>query len=101
MTWARRRPKPDGNAAAQGYGGDHKKLRATLLPKAYGTRCYRCGKPMLRGQALHLDHLDNRTGYGGFSHAACNLKAAARKARRIQVAGKRRRLTVLDDSRQW
>jgi hypothetical protein len=44
---------------------------------------------MLPGQALHLDHNDARTGYLGFSHKSCNLKAAARKARAIQVYGKR------------
>jgi hypothetical protein len=45
---------------------------------------------MLPGQKLHLDHNDDRTGWLGFSHAACNLRAAAKKARAIQLAGKRR-----------
>ena len=45
---------------------------------------------MLPGQALHLDHDDyDRTRYRGFSHQACNLRAAARKARAIQLYGKR------------
>ena len=69
---------------------------------------------MLPGQTLHLDHRDDRTGYGGFSHASCNVRAAAKKARRLQVMrkGKRlrsagvstkvdRRLSQLDDSRVW
>ena len=44
---------------------------------------------MLKGHALHLDHDDwDRTKLRGFSHAACNLRAAARKARAIQLSGK-------------
>jgi hypothetical protein len=48
---------------------------------------------MLPGQKLHLDRNDDR-GWIGFSHAECNLRAAARKARAIQVYGKRRPKTV-------
>ena len=114
MPWAKSRPRTTVSDAAQGYGAEHKKLRAALLPQAYGQPCYRCGQLMLPGQALHLDHLDDRSGYGGFSHAACNVKATARKARRIQVMAKGKlvvvrkrvviddsRLTVMDDSRAW
>jgi hypothetical protein len=109
MPWSKTRPVPTAKAAARGYGGDHKKLRKALLPQAYGIPCYRCGQLMLEGQALHLDHTDDRAGYGGFSHADCNVKAAARKGRRLQGKGKRRRSTlptddrlrVFDTSRQW
>jgi hypothetical protein len=80
------------NTTAAGYGNSHQKLRKALLPQAYGKPCYRCGQPMLASQALHLDHTDDRTGYGGFSHAKCNLRAAARKARSIQL---KRRLVVV------
>jgi hypothetical protein len=73
------------NTTKAGYGNQHQKLRKALLAKAYGTPCFRCGLPMLPGQQLHLDHTDDRTGYGGFSHKACNLKAAARKARAQQL----------------
>ena len=115
MPWSKRRPVPTAKAKAE-YGSQHKKLRAVLLPQAYGTPCVRCGHVMLRGQVLHLDHNDTRTGYLGFSHGSrchicgkrCNLKAAAKKARRIQVARKQgrvvvndRRLSALDDSRNW
>jgi hypothetical protein len=44
---------------------------------------------MLPGQMLHLDHNDDRTGWLGFSHSDCNLRAAARKARAIQLYSKR------------
>jgi hypothetical protein len=82
MTW--RGPRPKAKTAARGYGAEHVKLRAKLLPHAYGKPCFRCGRPMLPGQALHLDHTDDRSGYGGFSHAACNRRAGARKGQRLQ-----------------
>jgi len=74
------------NITAAGYGSKHQKLRRQLLPQAYGQPCSRCGLPMLPGQALHLDHDDyDHTKWRGFSHKACNLRAAAKKARAIQL----------------
>ena len=75
------------NTTKGGWGNQHQKLRKALLPQAYGTPCVRCGHVMLPGQELHLDHNDTRTGYLGFAHARCNVRAAARKARAIQVYG--------------
>ena len=86
MAWAGgpRAPKKQ-----RGYGYAYQKLRKALLPQAYGTPCSRCGKPMLPGQELHLDHDDwDRTKLRGFSHRECNLRAAAKKARAIQLAAK-------------
>jgi hypothetical protein len=88
------------NTTAAGYGNSHQKLRKALLPSAYGTPCVRCGKPMLKGQKLHLDHNDTRTGWLGFSHAACNLRAAAKKARAIQLYGKRPS-SMANDAHRW
>ena len=85
MVWA----KPRAKTSKRGYAGQHQKLRKALLPKAYGTPCVRCGEPMLPGQVLHLDHNDTRTGYLGFAHKDCNLKAAAKKARAKQLYGTR------------
>ena len=86
MPWA----KPTKSSAKRGYGTAHKKLRAALLPKAYGTPCTRCGEIMLPTQLLHLDHADwDRTKYIGFSHADCNLSAAARKAKAVRLYGAR------------
>jgi hypothetical protein len=46
---------------------------------------------MLPGQKLHLDHDDwDRTILRGFAHAACNIRAAAKKARAKQIAAKSR-----------
>ena len=64
----------------RGYGARHKALRKQLLPHAVGRACSRCGKPMEAGQALHLDHTDDRRGYKGFAHAECNDRAAGFKA---------------------
>jgi hypothetical protein len=87
MAWAApKAPKGD-----RGYGYAYQKLRKALLPSAYGTPCVRCGQLMLRGQKLHLDHDDyDRTKLRGFAHAACNIRAAAKKARQIKLAAKRR-----------
>jgi hypothetical protein len=85
MPWAApKAPKGD-----RGYGYQYQKLRKALLPQAYGTPCVRCGELMLPGQKLHLDHDDHdRTKLRGFAHASCNIRAAAKKARRIQIAAK-------------
>lgn len=95
MTW----PKVQASTTARGYGTEHQKLRAKLLPLAYGTPCSRCGQPMLQGQTLHFDHTDDRTNYLGFSHAACNLKAGAQKAARLSRQGVVR--LRRDDSYRW
>lgn len=42
-------------------------------------RCCRCGRPILPGTAWHADHSEDRRGYLGAAHAACNLSAAAKK----------------------
>jgi hypothetical protein len=87
MAWA----KPRAPKGERGYGYQYQKLRKALLPSAYGTPCVRCGLPMLPGQKLHLDQDDyDRTKLRGFAHAACNIRAAAKKARAIQLAAKRK-----------
>ena len=97
MTWRR----PTTSSTQRGYGQGHKKLRAQWLPFAYGKPCSRCGEVMLSTQQLHLDHTDRRDGYLGFSHADCNMRAAARKARRNQLIKKKNRMRLFDDSRNW
>ena len=99
MAWAKTNAKTPGGTTKGGWGSQHQKLRKALLPSAYGKPCVRCGLPMLLGQKLHLDHNDNRTGWLGFSHAACNLRAAAKKARAIQLYGKRPSPTATDAHR--
>jgi hypothetical protein len=95
MPWTAGPRAPKGD---RGYGYAYQKLRKALLPQAYGTPCVRCGQPMLKGQQLHLDHADwDRTKLLGFSHRACNLRAAAKKARAIQLYGKRTKT----DAHRW
>ena|SRR5882672_71875 len=55
--------------------------------------CARCGRPMWKWQkdkagksAIHWDHNRTRTGYLGFSHRACNVKAGAAEGARIANA---------------
>jgi predicted nucleic acid-binding Zn-ribbon protein len=67
------------------YGRKHRELRAAKLEDAYFTACFRCGRVMLPGQELHLDHMD---GAGPddyvpslFSHAKCNAAAGGRRNR--------------------
>ena len=73
------------STTARGYGYDHQKLRAALLPGAYGHPCPhhgtdpQCPGLMLPGQALDLDHTDDRTAYRGMAHASCNRRAGGRK----------------------
>lgn len=72
-------------ASDRGYGREHQELRARLLPHAYGQPCTRCGREMVEGQALDLDHTDDRTGYAGFAHAFCNRQAGGRRGRAAQL----------------
>jgi hypothetical protein len=89
------------NTTAAGYGNSHQKLRKALLPQAYGKPCARCGQPMLPGQELHLDHTDDRTGWLGFSHKVCNLRAAAKKARAMQLGRWRGGVRQATDAHRW
>lgn len=66
-------------SSRDGYGWHHQQTRKQLLPYAYGKPCVRCGKPMMQGQQLELDHTDDRAGYLGMAHMRCNRAAGARK----------------------
>ena len=59
------------------WEGSHRRTAERLRPFAVGTPCARCGRLMLPGQALDLDHDDDRPGaYLGFSHATCNRRGS-------------------------
>ena len=90
--------------------GPHKTLRKRLLAdltRRPGQPCARCGLPMYVAQLLDLDHTDDRTGYLGLSHRACNRRDGQRKTTAIlrakgrvlsprqlrAIAAKRRRQT--------
>lgn len=47
---------PAPSSTARGYGYAHRKRRARLLAKAYGTPCPMCDRIMQPGDKLDLDH---------------------------------------------
>ena len=61
------------------YGTRHQKVRAAMLPFAYGRPCVHCGQPMLAGQELHLDHTPDGVGYRGMVHKFCNESEGGRR----------------------
>jgi hypothetical protein len=82
------------------YGRPHQRLRKALYPYIqWGvTPCYRCGHPLEAGDRVELDHADDESGYGGFSHGrspcricgkSCNRRAGGQKA--ALLAGRRLR----------
>ncbi|MGQ0465503.1 MAG: hypothetical protein ACT4QG_09300 [Sporichthyaceae bacterium] len=75
------------------YGRAHQILREALVAKMNGKPCVRCGHPLRTGDAVDLDHTDDRGGYLGLAHAACNRRAGARKGNRL------RNLRI--NSREW
>lgn len=70
-----------GSRQARGYGRAHELERERWRPKVERceVNCARCQMLILPSQAWALDHTDDRTGYLGPSHAACNVRAAHRK----------------------
>ena len=90
-----------GSTTARGYGYEHQKARRDALAalrerEAAGieTLCARgCGHPIRTGQALDLDHTDDRSGYRGLSHRRCNrgaggIKGSASRRLRRQFSGR-------------
>ena len=72
---------------ARGYGYGHQKARAAALGALIdGAPCGRCGGPMWRAQARHLDldHTEDRAGYRGLAHRKCNRSAGQAKAMRLK-----------------
>lgn len=93
MTWRRLKPR------AAVHGAAHARARRELAAQHQPEHpCVRCGYPLgPMGPHLHLDHHDHdKTVYLGFSHAACNLRAASDRGRQQQ------RLARLEHrSRDW
>lgn len=62
----------------------HDLVRKALLPKAWGTPCPFCGKEMIEGQSLDLDHsapIAIAGMHGGplrMAHSRCNRQAGGR-----------------------
>ena len=79
--------KPPGATTRGGWGKNHQRRRAALVPYVNTGKatCCRCNEPIDPGDDWHLDHNDARDGYLGVSHATCNLRDGANKTN-----GKRR-----------
>lgn len=61
------------NTTARGYGSQHQAERARLLTLWQpGDACVLCTRPMNSSRGLDLAHNEDRTGYKGLAHGACN-----------------------------
>ena len=78
------RPRPSSASSGmrrttsmRGYGSTHQQLRrawARIVAAGQAT-CPRCGRRILPTEPCDLDHRDDRRGYLGASHRACNRRA--------------------------
>lgn len=94
------------NTSKYGYGWAHRRLRAKLLPKAYGKPCPFCHQPMLRGQDLDLDHpiaraLGGQAGPRRMAHASCNRSAGSQLGHQLRRARQQPQRRVNIHSRRW
>jgi hypothetical protein len=79
------------------YGGAHQATRRALAPYVPGSRCWRCGYPILPGQPWDLGHDDdNPAVYRGPEHARCSRAAGARKGNARRRARADRRIIVAE-----
>lgn len=78
--------KPLPSSTKRGYGQAHRRKVAAERPLQIGKPCVRCGWPMLKGQAIQLDHTDDRSGYLGWSHQVCNVRASNQRRAAIRRA---------------
>ncbi len=88
----------------RGYGWAHQRARASALKgMADGQPCTRCHQPMWRSQAptLDLDHTEDRSGYQGLAHRACNRRAGQAKAMRTRTQQPMRPAQHTPRSRNW
>jgi hypothetical protein len=92
MAWDRRGQL---SPAQRGYGKAHRAERARWEPlvKAGLVHCWRCGRliihdPRKRGGGWHLGHddVDRRIIRGPEHDVDCNLRGAAKEARRRQLS---------------
>lgn len=72
-TAATARDTQRGTRQQRGYDANHDQLRAQLIAAFQpGQPCAHCGQPMHSADRLDLAHNQDRTGYRGLAHAACN-----------------------------
>ena len=92
-----------GATTRDGYGSAHQKRRkAAIAALRDGDPCARCGKPMYRGDPVHLDHDDtDRSQYRGLSHAYCNVAASNRSPRRQRTRKAPIQTASWPSARRW
>jgi hypothetical protein len=86
--------------SAPKYRWRHQKIREALLPQAWGQVCHLCGRPMLRGQLLDLDHDVTGQGYRGMAHRSCNRRDGAIRGNWMQKRLRARRSVIFPDWRR-
>jgi hypothetical protein len=71
------------------YDSRHKKARAQAAARHHpADPCTRCGQPLgPMNRTLHYDHNQDGTGYLGFAHARCNIRAGSAEGNRRQGNG--------------
>lgn len=80
------------------YGGAHPAIRRALAPYVPGSRCWRCGWPILPGQPWDLGHDDdNPARYRGPEHARCSRQAGARKGNARRRARRERMVRMVTE----
>lgn len=82
---AREHERKRGSRQQRGYDAAHDRLRArwqARLDAGEVVWCARCGSRIESADPWALDHTDDRTGYLGPSHAACNNRAGGQAAHR-------------------
>ena len=84
---AREAEQVRGTRQQRGYTAAHDRLREKWRPRVEAglvdCRAERCIAPIRRilpGEAWHLDHTADRTGYRGPAHSRCNTSAGGRAA---------------------
>ena len=78
--------------AERGYGPAHKKLRQqweNRFARGEDHACARCGQLVNPYEPWDLGHTDDRTGWTGPEHTACNRGAGARNATKAREKNKR------------
>lgn len=72
------------------YGAQHRTTRAATVDLAVGQACARCGRVMLAGEAVELDHADDDPArYIGYSHRSCNRASGAARNNAARAAAYR------------